>query len=308
MLTELVTVMAPVLIAVLVGYGWGRSSIPFEADFVTRVVMHIGAPCLVVAAIGGAEISGEGFAQVVYAAVLVLSLTALMAVIWLRLRGGDMRVLLPPVVFPNNGNMGLPLCLFAFGEQGLALALGFFIVQMAALMVFGVMLVSGGEAAETGAQKDQLFHATIQGVKRLLVQPLTYAIVIAVALLVFNIQLPRWLFNSLDLLGDVTIPLMLLTLGVSLSRLQTGGWWLSVQFSLLRIGGGFLCGLLALWVFGLTGTAAHVVLLQSIMPAAVFNYLLAEQYQRDPPVVAGIVVTSTLISLLAVPLLLVVLL
>lgn len=105
---------------------WGRSPTPYAAEFVSRAVMNIGAPCLVVSAISQAEISGQGFAQVALAASLIFIGTAALAVLVIRYSGGDVRSLLSPVVFPNNGNMGLPLCLFAFGEEGLALALAFF--------------------------------------------------------------------------------------------------------------------------------------------------------------------------------------
>ncbi|WP_461516590.1 AEC family transporter [Porticoccus sp.] len=296
MLLELWNVMAPVLIAIAIGFCWGRSRVPYAAEFVTRAVMNVGAPCLVVSAISQAEISGEGFAQVALAATVVLSGTALLGTLVIRLVGGDIRVLLSPVVFPNTGNMGLPLCLFAFGEEGLALAVAFFMVQMTTLMIFGVALMSRTGSGLAATLKD------------LLRQPLIHAIVIALLLLVGDVQLPVWVDSTLELLGAFTIPLMLLTLGVSLSSLSTVGWWHSLGFSVLRIGGGLAFAWLAVSWMGMTGIARNVVLLQAIMPAAVFNYLLALKYDRDPGAVAGIVVTSTVMALVAVPILLAILL
>ncbi|WP_461520910.1 AEC family transporter [Porticoccus sp.] len=296
MLLELWNVMAPVLIAIAIGFCWGRSRVPYAAEFVTRAVMNVGAPCLVVSAISQAEISGEGFAQVALAATVVLSGTALLGTLVIRLIGGDIRALLSPVVFPNTGNMGLPLCLFAFGEEGLALAVAFFMVQMTTLMTFGVALMSRTGSGLAATLKD------------LLRQPLIHAIVIALLLLVGDVQLPVWVDSTLELLGAFTIPLMLLTLGVSLSSLSTVGWWHSLGFSVLRIGGGLAFAWLAVSWMGMTGNARNVVLLQAIMPAAVFNYLLALKYDRHPGAVAGIVVTSTVMALVAVPILLAILL
>ena len=296
MLLELWNVMAPVLIAIAIGFCWGRSRVPYAAEFVTRAVMNIGAPCLVVSAISQAEISGGGFAQVALAASVVLGGTALLGALVIRLIGGDIRSLLSPVVFPNTGNMGLPLCLFAFGEEGLALAVAFFMVQMTTLMVFGVALMS-----RTGSGLAATF-------KDLLRQPLIHAIFIALLLLAGDVHLPAWVDSTLELLGAFTIPLMLLTLGVSLSNLSTGGWWRSLGFSLLRIGGGLAFAWLAVSWMGMTGVARNVVLLQAIMPAAVFNYLLALKYDREPGAVAGIVVVSTVMALVAVPVLLAILL
>ena len=188
--------------------------------------------------------------------------------------------------------MGLPLCLFAFGEQGLALALAFFLVQMATLMSGGVALMSRSNKGLRAALKDLAFL------------PLVHSIIIAIFLLGAGITLPGWIDSTLGLLGGLTIPLMLITLGVSLANLTTAGWVRSMIFSLLRIGGGFAFACMVVQILGLSGTAKHVVLLQSIMPTAVFNYLLALKFDRDPNEVAGVVVTSTLLSLLVIPVLL----
>jgi len=289
MLFVLWNVMAPVLVCTAIGFFWGRSSVPYAAEFVSRKVMNIGAPCLVISTISQAEISGQGFAQVALAASLIFIGTAALAVLVIRYSGGEVRSLLSAVVFPNNGNMGLPLCLFAFGEEGLALALAFFLVQMTALMTGGVALMS---RADTGlkAMLKALF------------------IIVALWLLGSGATLPTWIDSTVALLAGFTIPLMLITLGVSLSNLATTGWWRSIGFSALRIGGGLAFAWIAVSLLGLTGTAKNVVLLQSIMPAAVFSYLLALKFDRDPNAVAGIVVASTVMALLAVPLLLVLLL
>ncbi|MEP3856267.1 MAG: AEC family transporter [Porticoccus sp.] len=296
MFLALWNVMAPVLIAITIGYCWGRSRVPYAAEFVTRAVMNIGAPCLVVSAISRSEISGSEFAEVAGAAVLVLAGSALLGWGAIRATGGDIRALLPSVTFPNNGNMGLPLCLFAFGQEGLALAVGFFIVQMTAMMVFGIPLLDRQSGNIWSILKGFAF------------QPLILAVIIGLVLLVGNIALPQWLDRSVELLAGFTIPLMLITLGVSLSTLSTSGWWRSLGYSTLRIGGGLV---MAWWVvecLDITGTARGVVLLQAIMPAAVFNYLLALKYDQEPTAVAGIVVVSTVMALVAVPVLLAVLL
>jgi len=296
MLFELWNVIAPVLVCTTIGFFWGRSGTPYAAEFVSRAVMNVGAPCLVISAISQVEISGQAFAQVAAAALLVFLGTAVLGVIAIRSFGGDLRSLLATVVFPNNGNMGLPLCMFAFGEQGLALALAFFLVQMTALMTAGVALMS---RANTGL-------GTV--LKDLAKQPLIYSIIVALWLLSSGTTLPVWIDSSVELLAGFTIPLMLITLGVSLSNLTTTGWWRSIGFSVLRIGGGLVFAWIAVSLIGITGTARNVVLLQAIMPAAVFNYLLALKFDRDPNAVAGIVVASTVMALLAVPLLLVFLL
>ena len=157
MIFQLWGVVAPVFICTTIGYFWARSSTPYSADFVGRIVMNVGAPCLVVSTINGVEISGQEFYAVAFAAVLIFLGTAILGVLAMRMSGMPVRSLLPTVVFPNNGNMGLPLCLFAFGEEGLALALAFFLVQMTALMSLGVALISPNNCGLRAALKDLAF-------------------------------------------------------------------------------------------------------------------------------------------------------
>jgi predicted permease len=125
--------------------------------------------------------------------------------------------------------------------------------------------------------------------------------VIAAFLMVTGIKLPIYFLNSLKLMGAITIPLMLLTLGVSLSRLAIANLKRSVFFGGLRIGLGFCVGLAAVTLFDLEGNVRGVVLIQSSMPVAVYNYLFALRYNRAPDEVAGIVVFSTLLSFLILP-------
>jgi predicted permease len=196
-----------------------------------------------------------------------------------------MTTFLPSVVFANIGNMGLPLCYFAFGETGLALGLTVFLVVFTLQMSIGLMLVSG--------------HVKVL---ELLKQPVLWATAAAVAMILGDWALPAWLANTTRLLGDITIPLMLITLGVSLASLRVEEWKHSLLFSLVRVAGGFCAGWLVAEWFGLKGVERGVLILQSSMPVAVFNYLLALRYEREPGEVAGMVLLSTLLAFLSLPL------
>jgi hypothetical protein len=204
----------------------------------------------------------------------------------IRLAGLDIRVYLPSLMFGNIGNMGLSLCLFAFGEQGLAMAIAYFASLSVLHFTLGIAIVQGV------SQKQIL---------RLFVDPIVLSIAVALFLMTTGIKLPIYIFNSLKLLGDLTIPLMLLTLGVSLSRLRISNLPRSIFFGGLRIGLGFLAGLAAVTLFHLEGNVRGVILIQSSMPVAVYNYLFALRFNRSPDEVAGIVVFSTLLSFLILP-------
>ncbi|WP_323814977.1 AEC family transporter [Cellvibrio sp. NN19] len=296
MLSELLAILAPIVISVSAGFIWGKTGSEFPADFISRIVMNIGTPCLIISAMAKVDIDPQVMGQVALATAIVMSAMGIFGWLLLRWMKLEIATYLPPLVFPNNGNMGLPLCLFAFGQTGLALALGSFMVMMVATFTVGLLIVSDSEGG---------IRARIASIFK---QPVIHAMIIAVLLLITDTDLPRWLANTLDLLGGIAIPLMTIALGVSLATLKIHFWKRSLFFSLVRIGGGLLLGFTACKFLGLTGTSRNVVLLQSAMPVAVFNYLLALRYGHNPQEVAAMVLVSTLVAFIGLPFLLMVIL
>lgn len=296
MLSDLLAILAPIVITTSIGYIWGKSGAAFPTEFVSHIVMNIGTPCLIVGAMAKVQLDPGTIGQVALATALAMTAMGLLGWLLIRRLGLDIPSFLPPLVFPNNGNMGLPLCLFAFGQAGLALALGSFMVMMIATFTLGLWLVASSEG---GALK------RLGEVAR---QPVIYAMALAVVLLVTQTQVPRWLGNTLDLLGGIAIPLMTIALGVSLAGLKIHFWQRSLLFSCVRVFGGLLLGYLACLAIGLEGVPRKVVLLQSAMPVAVFNYLLALRYNHRPDEVAAMVLVSTLVAFIGLPFLLIVIL
>ena len=284
MFSELFAVIAPILICAGLGYGWARMGIDYPVEFVTRLVMNIGAPCLILSAFNKAGIDIGKMVEISAAVLVILLIMLILGGFLIRLMGLRIGTFLPSLLFPNIGNMGLPLCLFAFGETGLALGLTVFLVIFGLQMSLGIMLVAG--------------RGNLGGLFR---QPVLWATAVAVILVSTGISLPVWLENTTSILGGATIPLMLVTLGVSLAQLKVAEWKHSLLFSLIRVLGGFGLAVLVAALFGLKGVDRGVLILQSSMPVAVFNYLLALRYQREPGEVAGMVVLSTLLAFVFLP-------
>lgn len=288
MLQTLLPITGPVMVCVLIGFIWKKINVPYDTDMVTRLVMCIGAPCLVVSAMTGAHVSRGVIEEMFWVTLVVIMASLLIAAMAIALLRQPLRTFLGPLVFPNAGNMGLPVCLFAFGDQGLVLAIAVFMMMSMVHFTLGIALVSGRS----------VFQEMIRN-------PIIYSIVTALVMIYGDISLPKWGQNTVSLLGDMTIPLMLITLGVSLGNMQVNQLGKSVLFALLRLSIGVGVGWGAATAFGLTGIAKGVVILQSAMPVAVFNYLFALRYGREPQVVAGMVMVSTLLSFVLIPLLLV---
>ena len=128
---------------------------------------------------------------------------------------------------------------------------------------------------------------------------------LALAFKIFNTPVPQWAANTVEMLGGFTIPLMLITLGISLQQLKVGQFGKSAFIGAVRLAMGFAVGLGLAEAMGFDGVMKGVLILQSTMPVAVFNYLFAARYNTEPETVAGTVVLSTVVSFATLPLLLV---
>ncbi|MEH6628163.1 MAG: AEC family transporter [Motiliproteus sp.] len=287
MFSVIFSILAPVFICVGIGYGWSRSGKDFDTSLVTAIVTYFGTPCLVFYALAKVELDMSKLWD--------MGLAALVANLAFVLIGGSVlaafklpqRAFLQALCWPNVGNVGLPLCMLAYGEEGLALAVAFFTLYVVLQMTVGVAFVSGSFSP-----------------KALLKMPIIPATVFASVFLFGDIEVPKWLFNTTKLIGDLTIPLMLFTLGVSLASLKIGSLKTAFGLSTLRLVMGFGVGVGIVWAMGLTGPAAGVVILQCAMPAAVFCYLFAQLYNQRPEEVAGMVIVSTFMGFAALPALL----
>ena len=287
MLLTLWNIIAPVLLCAGLGYFWARAGKPFDTQMVTSLVTTVTTPCLIVATLGKTDLDMAVLTQVAGAALAVMLATLALAALAIRFSGEPFRVFLPSLTFPNTGNMGIPLCLLAFGDAGLAQSLAWMMVYSVAHFSLGMAIVSGNGFSWA------LFR-----------HPILLSVFLAVAMVGFQLRLPEWLFNTVSLIGDVTIPLMLITLGVSLSQLKVHHLGKGATFAALRLAIGFAVGLTVAEVMNLDGALRGVALIESTMPVAVFNYLLARTYNRGAEEVAAMVVFSTLLAFLVLPFLL----
>lgn len=287
MYQQLVPIIAPVLLSAALGYGWARLGLPFDREFVTRIVMNIGAPCLVLNGISATGVDSTSFVAMIGAAILLLVVVTAAAAAILGILRQPLRSYLPPVAFGNVGNMGLPLCYFAFGDEGLGLAVGFYLVYSVSQFTVG-----------------PLFQGRAAAWRTLITTPAIYAAVLGLLILTTGNSLPLWLGNTVELLSGVAIPLMIIAMGHALGTFTVRRFGISLGMSVLRLVIGFSAGLLLVEILNFEGTMRGVMIIQAAMPVAVFNYLLAARYDRHPDDVAGAIVVSTLISFISLPFLL----
>ena len=280
-------IVAPVFLLAATGFGWRKVGFEYPVAFVTRLAMTIAVPCLIFTALMQTEIDPAALSAMTLATLAGYALMGVLAAGLIVVAGLDRRTFLAPTIFGNTGNLGLPLALFAFGEAGLGYGVVIFAVMAVLSFTVGIRLVS-----------DQ------GSVLRVLREPMVWATLLGALFLWQGWQTPRWLTNALSLAGQLAIPLMLFTLGVAVARLTPRGIGRAAALSLAKLGLGIAAGLAAGWAFGLEPVAFAVLVLQMATPVGVSSYLLAERFGADADAVAGYVVISTLISVLALPVLL----
>ena len=288
MLVEIFNVLAPVIVCAAIGFIWAKSKSDYPSEFISRLVFNVAAPCLVVSSIAQVQLSLGALIEMAGATFMALALVFVMGGLIIKLLGHDLRTYIVSLAFPNIGNMGLPICLFAFGPEGLALAVAYFMVISIAHFSIGMAIASG--------EKITLKH--FYG------NPILWAIVIACLFVGFELSLPIWFANSVGLIGQATIPLMLITLGVSLAQIQVSQWGVGLLYSVLRIALGLFAALITVNVLELEGVTKNVVILQGIMPVAVFNYLFALKAQKNVETLASLVMISTLLAMVIIPIVL----
>ncbi len=270
-----------------VGYFWRRLGRPFDSLFVTELVTLVGAPALIFSTLVELRLEPAILMEMTAAVLLAIGGFVVVGSAALRLAGLPLRVYLPSLVFPNAGNMGLPLCLFAFGQEGLAYGIVFFATASILHFIAAPAIAMG----------------TVD-LRRLARLPVVHAVLISAVVLAAGWEVPEWILNTTSLLGDATIPLMLMALGVSLSQLRLTTIPRAAALAVLRLGMGAALGLALGWALDLGPVARGVLLIEATMPAAVFNYLFAQKYDTRPGEVASVILLSTLLSFLTLPLLL----
>ena len=283
---QIATVIAPVFIVTGIGYLWIRRGLSFDNETIGNLVMMVGTPCLVFSTLTSIDIDLRTFAQMVLASVSIIGSCLVLGWLLLKLTHLPVNTYLPALIHPNTGNMGLPLVLLAFGEPGLALGISYFFVNSVSQYTLGMGISSG------------FFHPS-----QLLKQPIIWAVLLVFIVRGTAFTVPVWIASTTEILGGLVIPAMLLMLGTALARLHLVDLRQNMVIALGRLGFGLATGLFAIWAFDLNGTIAGVVFLQAAMPVAVFNFIFAERFNRNPEKVAAVILLSTLISFATLPLL-----
>ncbi|MBW2423989.1 MAG: AEC family transporter [Deltaproteobacteria bacterium] len=275
--------LVPVFAVVGVGYSVAARLAP-DARTLANLALWVASPALIFSLLAGTTLGAGRLATISFGSLFILAVTALLALAYRVVRPVGRGFLLP-VVFMNSGNMGLACARLAYGEAGLEAASVFFVVTALMTSLFGVWIGKGSN-----------------GLVEALRLPLLYGAVGGLLLAVTGVELPRLVMEPIEMLGAMAIPLMLINLGMQLRLLELSDLHHSLVAVALRMGGGLAAAALFVTLFGVSGVDRSVLILMSVMPAAVINVVIAQRYDTDPALVASSIVVGTMASLVSIPL------
>ena len=286
---KLFEVLFPVFFIVGIGYFLGKKSPNLDTSFITNYAANFGTPALVIFALTSSGVTFSVFAEYFIYSLIAIICFAIIGIIFLFLMKKDYIRELPPFILPNTGNMGIPICLFAYGSLGMGVAAA--ISSLVVLLHFTLNIFLAKRAFD--------FQTIFKS-------PAFYAIVFTVLLLYFEQPIPQFVMNTVMLLAYGMIVMILMSLGVALTQMKVFSFKDALITSTGRVIIGPIIGFVVIKIFNLSGVAAGVVLLQSSMPSAILCYLVASMYSPKEIVdnISSTIVVSTIMSLITIPIVL----
>jgi predicted permease len=251
---------------------------------VTEIIVYLGTPSLVFSSLASKPLFAGDILILFSGIVVIFAGVGLLIRGYFTLFGFTSRGFALPTLFMNAGNMGIPLAFFAFGQAGMQRATLMYAIVTFMQYSLGIYILNG-----RGNWRESF---------RL---PLIYAAVAGLLINLAQVKIPEILFQPVTMLGQATIPIMLISLGYRLHEVESLQWGHALGGAIVRIFGGFAAANIAVMAIGATGVNRQVLLLYGALPAAVINFILTEKYRQDPSLAASIVVISTSLSVLTIP-------
>ncbi|CUK15857.1 auxin efflux carrier [Ruegeria denitrificans] len=282
---NVLNVVLPVLICAGIGYCLALFKAPFDNKVIGGIVSRVGYPTLIISHLSTTNIAMDTFLDVMAAAALAIAGFGVLGFITLKAMRLPVRAFLTPLMHGNVGNIGLPITLLALGDAGMAYTMGFVVVVLISIFTVG-MWIPAGEFSP----------------RKIATSPIIYAVITSLILMATGFSMPQPVAKSFDILGGLSIPLMLLTLGHTLATLQIKRLGLAVVLTLLHLVMAVGIASVLVWAFGFTGAERGALILCCLMPSSVATYLFIDQHIPEyGPDVAGFILVSTLTTIVVLP-------
>ncbi len=277
-------VIFPILVVVLAGFFYARKY-PIDMHVANKLNVDIFCPALIFSVISGESFHLADYTDISIAAIFIVLGSGLLILPICRVFNFSPKTLLPPIMFSNTGNLGLPLAILAFGEHALGAAMMLFVVENTLHFSVGIYLLNR-RANPLAIFKIPMIAITFLGLLFSYLQ----------------VTLPTPLATSIEMLGQISIPLMLFALGVRMTKIDlSSDWKVALMGAVLTP----LSGLAVFWVLTLfwdfSSQDFKYLLLFSVLPPAVLNYIISEKYRQEPHKVASVVLLGNIFAIIIIP-------
>jgi predicted permease len=286
MIAKILSITLPIFAIVFAGFVYGKFKKPVMIG-ANQIVIDLALPCLIFVSLSAKQFDLKSASDFVLISILIMLLSGLLALPLARFSRTNTKALLPVVMFGNVGPIGIPLTFLAFGQEGLAPAV--------LLLVFSnVLQFSVGVGIMSGRINAKLIYAS----------PLVWATIGGVLFSTLEISLPGWLDISLSMVGNILVPLALLSLGTRLVESKVEHLKVGVTGAIIVTLSRLLVTYTLIAVIPLEPIQRGALILFAGLPPAIFNYMIADRHNQEPDKVASIIIVSHVFSLVVLPLVL----
>lgn len=286
MLLRIFSIVFPIFAIVAAGYLYARLKKP-DITFANQLNMDVFIPALLFSVLSSKSFDIAAYQQIALGALVIIIGSGLLALPIAKLAKVPVKTFVPPMMFTNSGNMGLPLAVFAFGEQALPAAVVLFIVENGLHFTLGTYIMD--------------HRAHWLDVLRI---PMVVATLAGIAFSLSGWVLPQPVNVTIEMLGQVSIPLLLFSLGVRLINVDIKDWRIGLLGAVVCPVSGLVIAWLLLQFMDLPPLQASLLLIFGALPPAVLNFIVAEKYRQEPSRVASIVMLGNLTSFISIPIVL----
>lgn len=283
MFYQIFTIVFPIFAIVFIGFIYGRKYNP-EMGTANKLNIDLFTPALIFHVLSDQGFQLESYYQLALAAIIVVIFSGFLAWPLAKIMGFKTKTFVPPMMFSNTGNFGLPLAVFAFGEKALPAAVMLFVVENTLHFSVGMKMMD---------RKISLLN--------IIKIPMVFSAILGLSFSITDIHLPQMLGTTIEMIGLIAVPLMLISLGVRLTAVDFQDWKIGIAGAIICPATGLLIFLMLSPFLSLSDTQYGQLLIFSILPPAVLNFMVAEKYKQEPKQVASIVLLGNLGSLITIP-------
>lgn len=280
----LFTKLMPIVILIVIGFYWKKKELPFDKDMISSLLMNLGTPALLIASINNKDLTVDNMLTILIYGTSLIVVCTVLATVYLKIEGKEVRPFLQSFIFPNTGGLGIPIVYVLLGETAFVYAITFSTLINIYHFTIGLWLANNS-----------------LNIKKALQTPVLYALVAALLFKGTNTEVPSVIEDVCKMLGGITIPLMLLAFGTSLVGIKIGENIKAIRMGVARV----IIGFAVVYMAYIFGNFEHIIiatlLIQYSMPVATTSYLFAFRFNGPDKEVAVMTASSTVAILFLLP-------